>query len=99
MPHHSTDSLGVLGELVVVLLLLLLHPPLHFLPLHPFLAGPEGRAPSRHLVHQAAQAPPVGTHAVLLVVDHLRSCAGGRDGRVSDVLASSTVATLRYGAC
>lgn len=69
--HHSADGLGVLGELVVVLFLLLLHAPLHLLPLHPLLAGAEGGSPGGHLVHEAAQPPQVGAHAVLLVVDHL----------------------------
>ena len=71
--HHSTDGLGVLCKLVVVLLLLLLHPPLHLLPLHSLFAGAEGRSSGGHLVNEAAQPPPVGTHAVLLIVYHLRS--------------------------
>lgn len=71
--HHSTDGLGVLCELVVVLLLFLLHPPLHLLPLHPLFAGAEGRSPGGHLVNEAAQPPPIRTHAVLFIVYHLRS--------------------------
>lgn len=69
--HHSTDGLGVLRKLVVVLLLFLLHPPLHLLALHALFAGTEGRSSGSHLVNEAAQSPPVRTHAVLLVVDHL----------------------------
>ena len=78
--HHSTDGLGVLCKLVVVLLLFLLHPPLHLLALHSLLAGAEGRSSGGHLVNQAAQPPPVRTHAVLLVVYHLWSYTDKRNG-------------------
>lgn len=74
--HHSTDGLCVLCKLVVVLLLLLLHPPLHLLPLHSLFAGTEGRPSRSHLVHQAAQPPPVRTHSILFIVYHLRSWTG-----------------------
>lgn len=71
--HHSTDGLGVLCKLVIVLLLFLLHPPLHLLPFHSLFAGAEGRSSGSHLINKTAQSPPIGTHAVLFVVDHLRS--------------------------
>lgn len=69
--HHSTDGLGVLCKLATVLLLFLLHPPLHFLPFHSLLAGTEGWSASSHLVNETAQPPPIRTHAVLFIVDHL----------------------------
>lgn len=74
LSHHSTDCLGVLCKLVIVLLLFLLHPPLHLLPLHSFFAGTEGRSSSSHLVNETTQSPPIWTHAVLFIVYHLRSC-------------------------
>jgi len=72
-PHHSTDRLGVLCKLVVILLLFLLHPPLHFLPLHSFFASTEGRSSSGHLINEAAQSPPIRTHSILFIVDYLWS--------------------------
>lgn len=72
-PHHSTDGLGVLCKLVIVLLLFLLHPPLHLLPFHSLFAGAEGRSSGSHLINETAQPPPIRTHAVLFIVDHLWS--------------------------
>ncbi|KAG7247999.1 hypothetical protein CRUP_015902 [Coryphaenoides rupestris] len=57
----AASSVTLPGDLVV-----------HLLALHPLLAGAERRSAGGHLVHQAAQPPPVGAHGVLLVVDHLR---------------------------
>lgn len=71
--YHSTYGLGVLSELVIILLLFLLHPPLHLLPFHSLFAGAEGGSPSSHLVNKTAQPPPIRTHAVLFIVDHLWS--------------------------
>lgn len=72
-PHHSTDGLGVLCKLVVVLFFFFLHPSLYLLTLHTLLAGTKGGSSSGHLVNETTQPPPVRTHAVLFIVYHLRS--------------------------
>lgn len=73
------DIFGLWRESLAVLLLLGLDPFLH-LDLFGMLAlhSEDGLA-RRHLVDEATQTPPVGTHAVIFVGDHLRGCAW--DGR------------------
>lgn len=82
--HLPAQGLGILRELVWVALLHLPHQLLHLLPLDFLLALLEGRLALDHLVHQAAQRPPVGAEGVALVLHHLRSCRG------SDVRLVST---------
>jgi len=74
--YHGAEGAGAGRELLRVLLLHFLHQPLHLLPLDLLLALLEGGLSLDHLVHQAAQSPPVWAECVALVLHHLRSYTG-----------------------
>lgn len=73
-PHLPADVLGLLGELLGVFLLVLTHPPIYLLALHPLLATTERRLALDHLEDQATQPPPVRAEGVALILDHLWGC-------------------------
>lgn len=72
--HQWAEVFHLLAELVSVFLLFCLNPSLHLGGFGMFSSDSERRLPCGHLINQTAEAPPVRTHPIMLVADHLGSC-------------------------
>lgn len=71
--HQWTDLFHLEAKLFSVLLLVRLDPPLHLWRAVMLSVGSERRLSRRHFINQAAEAPPVSAHPIMLAADHLGS--------------------------
>lgn len=71
--YQRTEVFYLRAELVTIFLLFVLNPSLHHWGFEMLSSGPEWMTPCSHFINQAAKAPPIDTHPVILVAHHLRS--------------------------
>lgn len=71
--HQWTDLFHFSAELFSIFLLAHLDPLLHIRHAGVFSVGSERRLSGCHFINEAAKAPPVSAHPIMLAADHLRS--------------------------